>query len=66
MTIQVNGNSHTTSSPVTVRGLLYELGFGLKPVIVELNRRALFPREHGEVEINDGDVLEIVQITAGG
>ncbi len=66
MTIQVNGNSHATSAPLTVRGLLDELGFGLKPVIVELNRRALFPREHAEAKLNDGDVIEIVQITAGG
>lgn len=66
MTIQVNGNSHTTAAALTVRGLLDELGFGLKPVIVELNRRALFPREHSQQELKEGDVLEIVQITAGG
>ncbi|MCE9519672.1 MAG: sulfur carrier protein ThiS [Verrucomicrobia bacterium] len=66
MTIQVNGSSHTTSVSLTVRGLLDELGFGLKPVIVELNRRALFPREHAEAELKEGDVIEIVQITAGG
>lgn len=66
MTIQVNGDSHTASEPLTVRGLLDELGFGLRPVIVELNQRALFPREHAETGIKEGDVLEIVQITAGG
>ncbi len=42
------------------------LGFGLKPVVVELNGRALFPREHAETALKEGDVIEIVQITAGG
>ena len=66
MKLQVNGNEHFASAPLTVRGLLDELGFGPKPVVVELNRRALFPREHARQELKDGDVLEIVQITAGG
>lgn len=68
MTIQVNGSAHTTPAPapLTVRELLEELGLGRKPVVVELNRRALFPREHVETRLNEGDVLEIVQITAGG
>lgn len=66
MKLQVNGNERVASAPLTVRGLLEELGFGGKPVVVELNRRALFPREHAERELKDGDVLEIVQITAGG
>ena len=64
--IKVNGDARDASAPLTVRGLLDELGFGQKPVVVELNRRALFPREHALQELKDGDVLEIVQITAGG
>jgi sulfur carrier protein len=65
MRLRVNGDEHETAAP-TVRGLLNELGFGQKPVVVELNRRALFPREHAEQALKDGDVVEIVQITAGG
>ncbi len=66
MKLQVNGIAHEADSPLTVRGLLDQMGFGEKPVVVELNQRALFPREHVSTELNDGDVLEIVQITAGG
>ena len=66
MKLQVNGDMREVSASMTVRGLLDELGFGEKPVVVELNRRALFLREHATQTLNDGDVLEIVQITAGG
>lgn len=66
MNVRVNGDVREVTAPLTVRGLLDELGFGQKPVVVELNRRALFPREHAQQELKDGDVLEIVQITAGG
>ncbi len=66
MKLQVNGIAHEIAVPLTVRALLDELGFGEKPVVVELNQRALFPREHASTDLNDGDVLEIVQITAGG
>lgn len=66
MTIRVNGNAHSAPESLTVRELLEELGFGLKPVVVELNRRALFPREHAQTGLHEGDMLEIVQITAGG
>jgi sulfur carrier protein len=66
MTIQVNGASRTAPASLTVRALLDELGLGGKPVVVELNRRAIFPREHAETRLEEGDVLEIVQITAGG
>jgi sulfur carrier protein len=66
MTIQVNGSARPVPASLTVRGLLDELGFGLKPVVVELNGRALFPREHAETALKESDVIEIVQITAGG
>ena len=66
MKLLVNGTAHEAAAPLTVRVLLDQLGFGAKPVVVELNQRALFPREHAVMELNDGDVLEIVQITAGG
>jgi thiamine biosynthesis protein ThiS len=66
MTIQVNGSARSAPAAMTVRALLEELELGNKPVVVELNRRALFPREHAQQELKDGDVVEIVQITAGG
>lgn len=66
MKLQVNGILREATAPLTVRGLLEELGLGGRPVVVERNRQALLPKEHAETLLEDGDVLEIVQITAGG
>ena len=66
MTITLNGNPHTLSKPSTIIDLLETLGFAGRPVVVELNRQALLPREHATATLNGGDVIEIVQITAGG
>jgi sulfur carrier protein ThiS len=35
-------------------------------VVVEKNQLALLPREIGVTSLAEGDVIEIVQITAGG
>ena len=66
MKLQVNGTAYETAAPLSVRGLLDKMGFGEKPVVVELNQRALFSREHADTQLSEGDVLEVVQITAGG
>lgn len=66
MKLVLNGSPHEAASPLSVRGLLDQLGFGEKPVVVELNLRALFPREFEDTQLTEGDRVEIVQITAGG
>ena len=66
MTITLNGQKRTIDSPATILDLLAAAGLGGRPVVVELNQRALLPREHAATALNDGDVIEVVQITAGG
>lgn len=66
MKLKINGQEHETAAQTTVRGILTLLGFGEKPVVVELNQQALFPREHEITVLQEGDQLEIIQITAGG
>ncbi len=66
MTITLNGQKQTVPGSATILDLLANLGFGGRPVVVELNRQALLPREHASVPVNEGDVIEVVQITAGG
>jgi sulfur carrier protein len=65
MTITLNGQRRETTSP-TVKDLLHEVGYGERPVVVEHNQLALLPREHGTAELAEGDLIEVVQITAGG
>lgn len=66
MTIQLNGKDHTLDTPLSVDQLLQSIGLGEKPVVVELNRQALFPREYAAAILKDDDQLEIITIAAGG
>ena len=66
MTIQLNGTNHGLTAPISVEALLASIGLGEKPVVVELNQHALFPREYKETLVNDGDNVEIITIAAGG
>lgn len=66
MTLTVNGQSRTFDSPATIADLLQSLGLTGKPVVVEHNQIALFPRDIPTTPLTEGDIIEIVQITAGG
>jgi len=66
MFITLNGERRELSAPQTLTELLGALGFGDKPVVVELNREAIFPRDYGQTTVNDGDQLELVTLAAGG
>ncbi|MGJ8674168.1 sulfur carrier protein ThiS [Rubritalea sp.] len=66
MSLKVNGNEQPIPTNSTVLGLLQELGFGEKPVVVEYNKIALFPRDYAETQLSNGDSIEIITIAAGG
>ncbi len=66
MTLTVNGQTRSFDSATTIADLLESLGLTGKPVVVEHNQIALLPREIHTTPVTEGDVIEIVQITAGG
>lgn len=66
MTVFINGNEHPLTSNLSINDLLTEIGLGEKPVVVELNQKALFPREYPDTTLRNGDRLEIITIAAGG
>jgi sulfur carrier protein len=67
MTIQLNGESRSLDGgPLTLTALLDSLGLGGKPVVVELDREAVFAKDYAATEVKDGAKLEIVMIAAGG
>lgn len=66
MKIQLNGNPHEIAAPLTVGALLDSIGFGDKPVVVELDEKALFPRDFSSTLVIDGSRVEIVALAAGG
>lgn len=66
MTITLNGTRREFPAPLTLSALLETVGLAGRPVVVEQNQVALLPGEIPRAEVKDGDVIEIVQITAGG
>ena len=66
MKITLNGEARDLQDAKTIGDLLSLIGLAEKPVVVEHNRRALFPREIHTTPLGDGDVIEVVQVTAGG
>lgn len=66
MTIKLNGKAHQLDSSVSITALLKSIGLEGKPVVVELNKEALFPREYDSSMLDNGDQLEIITIAAGG
>lgn len=65
MNILLNGKPYETLCQ-TVSALLRELDLADKPVVVEQNKLALFPRDYDTVKLHDGDTLEVITIAAGG
>ncbi|MEI6675033.1 MAG: sulfur carrier protein ThiS [Verrucomicrobiota bacterium] len=66
MTILLNGSPHPLTAPVTLAALLETLGLAGKPVVVELNAVAVFPRDYAHTPVLDGARLEVVTLAAGG
>lgn len=65
-TIKLNGETHTCELPMTVATLLESLGMAGKPVVVELNEEAVFPREYELKMVEASARVEIVALAAGG
>lgn len=66
MIIRLNGKDHPLNNAMSVQELLESIGMGEKPVVVELNKTALFPREYSKIQLEDSDQVEIISIAAGG
>ncbi len=66
MTITLNGLKREFPEAMTLLALLESVGLAGKPVVVEKNQLALLSRDIETADVADGDVIEIVQITAGG
>jgi thiamine biosynthesis protein ThiS len=65
-TISLNGKPHPLGDKTTLPALLESLGFAGKPVVVELNETAVFPRDYPAISVKPGDRVEIVTLAAGG
>lgn len=66
MKLTVNGDPFVAPAPLTVVGLIQALHLGDGPVAVECNRQVVPRARHGEHQLQEGDVVEIVHFVGGG
>ncbi len=64
--VRLNGKDREIEAGHTVRSLLDALELHPGTVVVELNREILERDRYGEVEIHDGDTIELVHFVGGG
>ena len=65
-TIALNGAPHPVDGPIALDSLLERLGLAGRPVVVELDEQAVFPRDYATTVVAPGARLEIVTLAAGG
>ena len=66
MRITVNGEGRELETPLTVSGLLAELGLDAGKIAVERNRELVRRSVFDDTVLDDGDALEIVHFIGGG
>ncbi len=66
MTITLNGKPKELTDIANITALLVSLGLKGKPVVVEHNKSAIFPRDYDTTIVQDADRIEIINIAAGG
>ena len=66
MNITLNGSSHEIARPMPLTQLLESLGLAGKPVVIELDEQAVFPRDYEATQVNEGSRVEVVTLAAGG
>jgi thiamine biosynthesis protein ThiS len=66
VTITLNGERHEIPEPMTVDALLASLAIDPRRVAVEHNRTIVRRPRYGEIVVDQGDTVEIVNFVGGG
>lgn len=66
MNVGVNGRPHRVESASTVQDVIRALGLDPRSVIVEHNGEPVERRRFADLEVREGDRLELVRAVAGG
>jgi thiamine biosynthesis protein ThiS len=66
LNIRLNGDSFEVNPGTTILGLVLKLELDPKAVAVERNLEIVPKSLHGDVELSDGDNIEIVEFVGGG
>ena len=66
MNLSVNGQKREFSAPLSVEQLLLLLQLDRDQVVIELNREILTIDRYVDIQLKDGDRLELIQFVGGG
>jgi thiamine biosynthesis protein ThiS len=66
MKIQINGETRDFSAPLTLAGLVEQLGMKADRVAIELNRDIIARDQWAKTNLAESDRLEIVHFVGGG
>ncbi len=66
MNLCVNGQNRDYPATLNVEQLLATLELNRDQVVVELNREILIADKYVDIQLKDGDTLEIIQFVGGG
>jgi len=66
VTVTINGETRELNGPVSVAGLLSEMGLDPAKIAVERNLAVVPKSQYGQITVAAGDRLEIVQFIGGG
>lgn len=66
MNIKVNGQTREFPSPLSVALLAEQLKLNPRQVAIERNREIVPRSTYAQVDLNDGDEIEIVAFIGGG
>jgi thiamine biosynthesis protein ThiS len=66
MKLQINGEPRDFAPPLTLAGLVGQLGMKADRVAIELNRSIVARDQWAKTALAEGDQLEIVHFVGGG
>jgi thiamine biosynthesis protein ThiS len=66
MNLVINGEARDFNPPLTLAGLVGQLGMKADRVAVELNHNIVAREKWGETSLAEGDRMEIVHFVGGG
>ncbi|HET8633694.1 MAG TPA: sulfur carrier protein ThiS [Gemmatimonadales bacterium] len=66
LTVTLNGEPRALAAPLSLEGLLQQLGLDPRAVVVEHNRRIVRRAQLAETAVAQGDAIEVVHFVGGG
>ncbi|HEX6614949.1 MAG TPA: sulfur carrier protein ThiS [Gemmatimonadales bacterium] len=66
LTVTINGEPRQVPGPATLLELLERLELDPRTVVVERNREIVRRARLGEVQVEEGDTIELVHFVGGG